>query len=229
MMYKDEIQEIKDRYQRRKSTREHLFSEKYKDYTAYLINERELVYTKILHDRHGTDLRGLTFLEIGAGVGSNIPLFYKLGLNKSDIWLNELLEDRLLVLEREHSETNILPGDALDLKINQKFDIVFQSAVFSSILDLDFRKALADKMMKLLKPGGLLLWYDFIYDNPFNNDVKGIPVKEIRRLFPDLKFNFQRVTFLPPLGRIMGKNVKWFNRILPVLRTHVVAWAIKKD
>ncbi len=225
----DEIQKIKRRYQKNKSKIGNIFFEKYKEYTNYLVNEREAVYTKVLHDWHGKDLRGVTFLEIGAGEGTNIPLFYKLGLSRSDIWLNELLEDRIRVLKSKYSETNILPGNALDLKFREKFDIVFQSTVFSSIFDFGFKQALASKMIEFLKPGGLMLWYDFIYDNPFNRDVKGITLKEIKSLFPDITINFSRVTLAPPLGRKLGKNVKWVNKFIPILRTHVVAWGVKNS
>lgn len=225
----DEIQKIKRRYQKNKSKIGNIFFEKHKKYTNYLVNEREAVYTKVLRDWHSKDFRGVTFLEIGAGEGTNIPLFCKLGLSMSDIWLNELLEYRIQILKRKYSETNILPGNALDLKFKEKFDIVFQSTVFSSILDFGFKQALASKMIEFLKPGGLLLWYDFIYDNPYNRDVKGIPLGEIRRLFPDLTICFRRVTLLPPLGRRLGKNAEWVNNFFPALRTHVVAWGVKNS
>jgi SAM-dependent methyltransferase len=223
----NEIQKIKRRYQKNKSKIGDIFFEKHKEYTNYLVNEREAVYTKVIHDWHGKNLRGVTLLEIGAGEGINIPLFYKLGLSMSDIWLNELLDDRIRVLKSKYSETNILPGNALDLKFREKFDIVFQSTVFSSILDFGFKQALASKMIEFLKPGGLILWYDFIYDNPFNRDVRGIPLKEIRKLFPDFTIHFQRVTFLPPLGRRLRKNVIWVNKFFPIFRTHIVAWGVK--
>ena len=51
-------------------------------------------------------------------------------------------------------------------------DIVFQSAVLTSILDDEYKKRLANKMWELLKPGGAILYYDFIYNNPKNPDVK---------------------------------------------------------
>jgi len=69
-----------------------------------------------------------------------------------------------------------------------------------------------------------MLWYDFLYDNPFNKDVRGIPVREIKRLFPLASgIDIYPVTLAPPLGRIIGGLYPFVNRIFPFLRTHVVA------
>jgi len=223
----DELQHIKHRYHKRTLTKGKLYSEKYKDYIHHQFYEREAVYTQIIYERFGKDLKGITLLEIGAGDGNNVSFFHKLGLDWSDIWLNELLDERIRVLKRKYPETNILPGNALDLQFRQKFNVIFQSTVFSSILDRGFRQDLAAKIIDFLKPGGLMMWYDFIYDNPFNRDVKGIPLKEIRKLFSDLTIHFRRVTLAPPLGRRLGKNVGWINNFFPILRTHVVAWGVK--
>ena len=48
--------------------------------------------------------------------------------------------------------------------------------VFPSILDDSFQQKLADRMWALTKPGGGILWYDFIYNNPRNPDVRGVPL-----------------------------------------------------
>jgi hypothetical protein len=66
----------------------------------------------------------------------------------------------------------ILVGDAAEINLDQgPFDVVYQSTVFTSILDDDFQQKLADRMWALVKPGGGVLWYDFIYSNPRNPDV----------------------------------------------------------
>ena len=58
-------------------------------------------------------------------------------------------------------------GDASRLPWpDASFDLVLQSTVFSSILDSDMRRAVAAEMRRVLKPGGLILWYDFFYNNP---------------------------------------------------------------
>ena len=91
-------------------------------------------------------------IEIGAGTGNNLFFYKKLGFQDQNIWANELLPDRVEILRNNFPGINILEGDASELPFTKKFDIVFQSTVFTSILDDEFRKKLAFKMFEMLKP-----------------------------------------------------------------------------
>lgn len=105
---------------------------------------------------------------------------------------------------------------------------MFQSTVFTSILNEDFRKALANKMFEMLKPGGIILSYDFTYNNPNNKDVRKLTKKEIKKLFPNHKgIQFKKVTLAPPVARRVGKFYDLLNFLFPMLRTHLIA-VIKK-
>jgi hypothetical protein len=120
--------------------------------------------------------------------------------------------------------SNVLPGDALLLEFESYFDVVFQSTVFTSILDSDFKKKLAVKMFDMVKDDGLVLWYDFKYDNPNNKDVKGVGKNEIKELFPEAKkIIFHNVTLAPPIGRRVGKFYNVVNFLFPFLRTHIIS------
>jgi len=57
----------------------------------------------------------------------------------------------------------------------------------------------------VLVPGGRLLWYDFAFNNPANPDVRGIPLAEVRHLFPGFSMTSRRITLAPPLGRAIGR------------------------
>ncbi|HEX2009593.1 MAG TPA: SAM-dependent methyltransferase, partial [Roseateles sp.] len=98
--------------------------------------------------------------------------------------------------------------------------------VFSSILDDGVQQGLADAMWRWLKPGGAVLWYDFIVDNPRNRDVRGVPLARVRQLFPEGRLSSQRLTLAPPLARLVCRAhpaaYTAFNSI-PWLRTHVLA------
>ncbi len=75
----------------------------------------------------------------------------------------------------------------------ESFEIVMQSTVFSSILSNEVRAILARKMWEWVAPGGGILWYDFAIDNPRNPDVRGVRDRELRKLFPDGRFDVHRV------------------------------------
>jgi hypothetical protein len=58
-------------------------------------------------------------------------------------------------------------------------------------------------MWRLLKPGGLLISYDF-WINPLNPATIGITRAELRRLFPEARWVWSRtVTLAPPLCRLL--------------------------
>ena len=63
------------------------------------------------------------------------------------------------------------------------------------------RRQIAREMLRVLKPSGCIVWYDFFRDNPRNRDVRGVGRNEILHLFPGCKILLHRLTLAPPLGR----------------------------
>jgi ubiquinone/menaquinone biosynthesis C-methylase UbiE len=45
------------------------------------------------------------------------------------------------------------------------------------------RKNIVREMLRVLKPKGFILWYDYHMDNPKNPDVRGVKKREIYELF----------------------------------------------
>jgi len=117
----------------------------------------------------------------------------------------------------------ILEGNALDLNSEKMFDIVFQSTAFTSILNEKFKREIALKMMRMVKHNGIIRWYEFKFNNPKNQDVKGISKSEIKELFKEAKeIEFFNVTLAPPIGRKIGKYYPFINFLFPFLRTHLI-------
>jgi ubiquinone/menaquinone biosynthesis C-methylase UbiE len=155
-----------------------------------------------------------------------------LGFSPAKIVANELLPERAaLARERLPAAVSVLAGDASELDLpDGQFDIVLQSTVFSSILDMSFQKKLADRIWKLTRPGGGILWYDFTYDNPRNPDVRGMPYYMVRELFPGAEFVRWRLTLAPPVSRRVTRMRPVFYTLfnaLPFLRTHLLCWIHK--
>jgi hypothetical protein len=76
--------------------------------------------------------------------------------------------------------------------------------VFTSILDEDLKRHAAAEMLRVLKRDGLILWYDYHVNNPFNRDVRGVKRREIHQLFPDCHVELKPITLLPPLARALA-------------------------
>lgn len=221
-----EIDQIRERYQRRKSVTDDF--PKNQTFLTHVVREREERYREILQLKF-PDPSSLRMIEIGAGDGKNLSFFNSAGIPWNHIWANELLDDRVAALrESLPQEANVVPGNALAAELPLDFDLVFVSTVFSSILDSKFRKSLANRILEITKPGGLVLYYDFIYDNPRNSDVRGVNRSEIQGLFSNAsEIVFRRVTLAPPIGRAIRNWYRVVNCLMPFLRTHIIAQIIK--
>ena len=95
----------------------------------------------------------------------------------------------------------VLQADGQDLPFqDEQFDLALQFTAFSSVLDEGVRRHMAAEMLRVLKPGGAVLWYDF-WLNPTNRQTRGIRPAEIRSLFPGCSFTMRKITLAPPIAR----------------------------
>nr|HMN25759.1 class I SAM-dependent methyltransferase [Ignavibacteriaceae bacterium] len=226
-------EEIKSRYIRRNNITKDRYSF-LQPATILSEQEKERALVKWIKANNIFPLEDKTILEIGCGNGNNILTFLKFGFDPVNIYANELLEERYLIAKKKiPQEIHLIKGNALDIEVpNNKFDIVYQSMVFSSILDKNFKKDLAVKLYDLTKPGGGILWYDFIYNNPRNPDVKGVKLNEIKELF-DINPSFiKKITLAPPIARIVSKVHPFFYTLFNstyIFRTHLLVWLKKNE
>jgi SAM-dependent methyltransferase len=226
-----EIAEIEARYERR--GRDDARYSPLDPYALMTEQEKDRAISRLFVDL-GLDRRiaTATLLEIGCGNGANLLRFLRMGFSPDRLVGNELLADRVRAASRVlPASVQIVAGDATTVELPQSgFDVVCLFTVLSSILDAPFQQSLAETTWSLVKPGGGLLCYDFVYNNPRNRDVRGVPVRRLRELFPAATLRIQRVTLAPPLGRPLVRRWRGayslFNCI-PALRTHVLAWLEK--
>jgi SAM-dependent methyltransferase len=227
MPNRNEIQEIRNRYDRR-SHLSHLYDPT-SPYVYMATRERILALIRLLRVAALQPVSRRTVLEIGCGSGSNLLQLILLGFRPENLTANELLDHR--AQEARHNlpaAVRVITGDAAELDLSDaSFDVVMQSTVFSSILDDSLQQKLASRMWSLVKPGGGVLWYDFVYDNPRNRDVRGVPMGRVKQLFPDGAVAFRRVTLAPPIGRPLSSITpclySLFN-LFPFLRSHRLCW-----
>jgi ubiquinone/menaquinone biosynthesis C-methylase UbiE len=226
-MHQEEVQLIRERYARR--------STRYDPWEPWIYESRQRLERGIITALSRAGMfppGGRTVLDLGCGSGNTLLFFLQLGFPAESLHGIDLIEQRVEAartrlpsgLKVEVAEASRFPG------ADAAFDIVFQSMLFSSVLDSDMRRKIAANMWRMVRRGGGVLWYDFTWDNPRNPDVRGIRVDEVRRLFPHGKLHVQRVTLAPPLARAVGRFAPFLYGFLdafPFLRTHVVAWIAK--
>ena len=197
------------------------------------LQERQRAMLRLFVRLGWQDLAALRLVEVGCGSGGNLLELLRIGFAPDQLVGIELLQDRHAAARRRlPAALTLHQGDATTIELAaESQDVVFVSTVFSSLLDADFQQRLASAMWRWTKPGGGVLWYDFTVDNPRNPDVRGMPLKRVRALFPEAVIDSHRVTLAPPIARTVSR---WhpalytlFNA-LPMLRTHALAWLAKR-
>ena len=63
---------------------------------------------------------------------------------------------------------------------------------------------MAQEMLRVVKRTGLIIWYDFHVDNPWNPNVRGVRKAEITRLFPSCSIALERVSLALPLAKLVA-------------------------
>jgi ubiquinone/menaquinone biosynthesis C-methylase UbiE len=146
---------------------------------------------------------GKSVLEIGCGSGYWLRECLKWGVEPSRLTGLDIRPDALAKARMLCPATVTLDcWDAAHLPYaSSSLDMVLQMTVFSSVLDGTMREQMAGEIMRVLKPGGCVLWYDLAVSNPWNPNVIGLRKQQIRHLFPDCRIRFKRVTLAPPLAR----------------------------
>jgi SAM-dependent methyltransferase len=196
------------------------------------VQERQRALLQLLARLGWHDLSRRRAIEVGCGTGGNLLELLRLGFRPEQLAGIELLPDRYAHARQVlPAAVTLWQGDAAALGIAPgRHDLVLQSTVFSSLLDDAFQQRLADTMWSWVAPGGGVLWYDFTVDNPRNRDVRGVPLKRVRALFPRGSVWHRRITLAPPLARALCRVhpalYPLFNA-LPPLRTHLLAWIEK--
>jgi ubiquinone/menaquinone biosynthesis C-methylase UbiE len=172
----------------------------------FRMQQRERRVLALLRRQDCENLESKSILEVGCGAGEWLLDFVKWGVRPENITGIDLLADRVSKARRLCAPgVHIECGSAAELPFaDVTFDLVLQSTVFTSIVDLDLKRRVAAEMMRVVKPDGLILWYDYHVNNPWNPDVRGVKHREINRLFPDCRIELKRITLIPQLAMLLA-------------------------
>jgi len=198
----------------------------------FTMQQRERAELHLLKREGFYPLSERRILEIGCGRGGILLKYLNFGASPHLLHGIDLLQDRVADahVTLPHAQLACADGTQLPYADNC-FDLVLQYTAFSSILDDRVKETLAAEMMRVLhKPNGLIVWYDF-WLNPTNSQTRGIPPREIQKLFPGARFDFRRITLAPPIVRRLI-SVSWLFCLLLekliFLNTHYIV-AVRLD
>jgi ubiquinone/menaquinone biosynthesis C-methylase UbiE len=171
-------------------------------------------------------LAGRRVLDVGSGSGGELAWLLELGARPADLVGVDLLSERVAAARRAYPEIDFRQANAERLEFGDgEFTLVLAITLFSSILDRGMASNVAAEIVRVLAPGGALLWYDVRYDSVSNRNVRAVTVARVRELFPSLQGELRTLTLLPPLARRLGPLTEGAYPLLsgfPPLRSHLV-------
>ena len=166
-------------------------------------------------------------LDVGCWQGDWLGVFERFGAAREKLAGLELVPSCATRAAGDFPEADVRCGDAAQMPWpNGHFDLVFQRMMVSSILDRSAAQSAVGEMLRVLRPGGAILWLEFAYNNPRNSQVRGIPPRALRTLFPNCRIRWRRVTLAPPLARRIvpiSANLARLLEGLRVFNTHYLA------
>jgi SAM-dependent methyltransferase len=193
--------------------------------------DRALASLMLRHPQ--VELKSARILDVGCGNGAWLRRFMLFGaqggnLTGVDLMPEAIVQARLLC----PAQVRLICGSATALEFpDGEFDIVCQSMVLSSVLDEQTRSRIAAEMIRVARPSGLIISFDFLVKSPRNPDTLAIGRGELRRLFPACEIDPRRVMLAPPLARLLAPRSWLMTNALecvPWLRSHYLAAMVKR-
>jgi len=168
----------------------------------------------------------LRVLDVGCGTGGLLQDLVRYGATPSNLCGVELLESRVREARARYPHIDIRCGNAEGLAFaDETFDLVLCFTLFDTIIDPATRARVSSEILRVLVPRGYVLWYDFLWENPKNPDVRKVSRREIAYLFDNCDHRLRRVTLAPPITRLIAPRSWLLASLLgklPFLCTHYV-------
>ncbi len=187
--------------------------------------QRERLLAQMLRNDHILDLRDLEILDIGCGSGALFLRFMLWGATPRSLHGIDLRSERVKIARSMHPDLDVVEGSASSLPWEAgRFDMVAQFTAFTSMPDAEIREAAAREVDRVLKPGGIFIWYDF-WINPSNPNTHPIRAREVKALFPAYAHDLRRVTLAPPIARALAPRAYMLASLLqeiPFLQSHLL-------
>ncbi len=186
---------------------------------------------RALLDRHGqSELATQRIIELGCATGSFLRSLLHYGADPDKLEGIDIDDAAVHQARAALPELRVSVADGAGLpQSDGAFDLAFAFTFFTSVLDSEARRRCAGEALRVLRPGGMLLVYDF-WVNPLNSRVRPLRSGELRALFAPLPVEIERVTLAPPIVRALRGRPSLCAPLerLPFLRTHLLATVVKE-
>ncbi len=153
-----------------------------------------------------------TFLEVGCGNGGTLLQLVSWGFSPSMLCGIDVLEDRVSEAKSRLPAAALYRADAQKMNFKTgEFKITFSNGLFIQIVDSKVRAKIAEEMIRVTAPGGLIFLSDWKFSKPGNKNYRGLTRKDILEFWKagiETDFlGYERGALLPPLGRALSKHI----------------------
>lgn len=173
----DDLKRMKKFYDHRKESTWSVFN----CYPFFLECKQTFMMTKILTR---IDLEESKYLDIGAGEGNFILKMISFGIQSKNITAIEYLKNRYGKLIEKLPHIQSVNDDFLNVKLEDKYDIITLMAVLTSITDNDLRYSILNKTLDSLEENGMLIVYDYFDEKEIflNENYRALSLKKVQKL-----------------------------------------------
>lgn len=161
-------------------------------------------------------------LDVGCGDGDSLWVFLRLGFEPSNLFGVDIQEDKILKAKAVNPLVSFECADATCLGFSDStFDISMESMMFLQLTDDDIASRIAREMIRVTKPGGILLVSDWRYSKPGSREFKGVSKRRIRDIYRVGTRTQACRTFrgplVPPIGRFVSHYLSPFYFLIHAL------------
>jgi len=184
------------------------------------------------------DPRSARVLDVGCGAGDSLWICLRLGFEPANLFGVDIQDDRICKAKATNPLVTFECADATSLRFRDgTFDIAMESMMFLQLTDDDIARRIASEMIRVTKPGGILLVSDWRYSKPGSQEFKGVSPSRIRDLYQVGTRTEVRKTvrgpLVPPVGRFLSKYMSplYFviHALFPLLTGHMLTVLEKSE
>lgn len=191
-----------------------------------MVQERERFILGLLRKSGWAHLRELRVFEAGCSSGYNLRQFLQWGARPEHLAGMDLSE--VAVQEHRSLSPNIRVhlGSAESIpEPDATFDLSLAFTLFSSVPEDSTLAGIARELLRITRPGGLILVYDMRRKSRSNPNVHPVTKSDIQRWFPTCRTLTRSITLAPPIARRVTSVAPWLYgplAALPPLRSHAM-------
>jgi len=194
--------------------------------SLFRLQEREWALAALLRRAGVETLSGLDILEVGCGSGGALRRFVALGAEPARMAGIDLMEARIEAARELLPQADFHVGSAHQLPFRDaSFDVVLQATLFSSVVEPGLQMAIATEMLRVLRPSGVVVWYDMHRVAPSSNIVP-MGADRIHELFRGARIELRPVTLRWWLGQRVprvSRAIALALQQLPICCSHYLA------